>query len=279
MNRLKILLPEAQIVLTPEFLLLPTPVDVSKFTKEFPRDIDLETPTDLIQEAMHRFDETPVASDSWLAPRLHSALRLSRREAAEAGIWEYLAIAIVPQFVRWRWRGDKEKGTARKRYSGRLDEQAIARLWWGAELTRNGPDYKPTTEAFKNQDVPNTWFRLNLFHHKPAIQAAIRFVATKSSDETNRIARLVDLALKTTALDAIAPSDRSDKAAIEEWIEEQPPLITELKKDALPKGPDEPPVQDTHIKSVQAFYERIYQLAGTTPKKRNHSATGTTEVS
>jgi len=277
MNRLKILLPEAQIVLTPEFLLSATVVDVSKFTKDFPRDIDVETFTDVIHEAMHRFEDASVASDAWLAPRVHASLRLSRREAAEGGIWEYLAVAIVPQYVRWRWRG-KEKGTARKRYTGRLDEQAIARLWWGAELTRNGPDYTPTTEAFKNQDVPNTWFRLNLFHHKPAIQAAVRFVATKSSDETNRIAKLVDLALKTTALDAIAPSDRSDKAAIEEWVLEQPPLITELKKEVLPRGPDEPRVQESHIQAVLAFYERIYQLAGTAPKKRKHAATGTTEA-
>lgn len=272
MNQLKILSPEAQILLTPEFLLAPTPVDASKYTKDFPRIVDVDTFTEIIQEGMRRFDETHVASDSWLAPRVHATLRLTRREAAEPGIWEYLAIVVVPNYVRWRWRGDKEKGTARKRYCGRLDEQAVARLWWGAELTRNGPDYTPATEAFKNQDVPNTWFRLNLFHHRAAIQAAIRFVATKSSDETNRIAKLVDLALKTTALDAIAPSDRVDKAAIEEWITEEPPVITELKKDVLPKGPDEPRVQESHIQQVIDFYERIYQLAGTAPRKHKRSS-------
>jgi hypothetical protein len=110
MNELKVLAPDAQLLLTPEFFLLATPIDFQKYIKKFTRVIDIDTLAEVVQEAMHRFDDAHVASDSWLAPRVHAALRLTRREAAEAGIWEYLAVAVMPQYVRWRWPGDKEKG-------------------------------------------------------------------------------------------------------------------------------------------------------------------------
>lgn len=277
MSTLKVLNPEARILLTPEFLLSPNPVDASKFIGEFARPVEIDTAVELIRLAMHRFDENSVESDSWLAPRVHLALRLTRREAAELGIWEYLALIEVPQYVHWRWPG-KDKGTTRKRYCGRLDEQAIARLWWGAELTRNGKNYSPTVDAFKNQDVPNTWFRLNLFHHKPAIQAAIRFTLGKSSDETNRIAKVIDMALKTTSLDALARSDNSDSATIEEWIAEGAPPITELTNQTLPAGPDEPAIPENHIQSVLSFFERISALVPPTnprtalPRRKVHAS-------
>src|SRR4051794_2874114 len=44
-------------------------------------------------------------SDSWLAPRLHACLRLSRAQASDKGVWHWLAVALGSSYVEWRWGG------------------------------------------------------------------------------------------------------------------------------------------------------------------------------
>ena len=56
------------------------------------RDIDVEPLVAMIDEAMRRFRSSPDKSDAWLAPRVHATIRLSRREAADRRIWNYLNV-------------------------------------------------------------------------------------------------------------------------------------------------------------------------------------------
>src|SRR3712207_5044930 len=80
---------------------------------------------------------TAEESDTWLSPRLHSALRLTRAEAGDRGLWHWLALRYR-SYVEYRWTGDG--GVNRDRWFGPVHKQALARLWWGAELFRDGDD-------------------------------------------------------------------------------------------------------------------------------------------
>src|SRR5665213_3745017 len=73
------------------------------------RVIDLEPLESVIGEATSRESASPDKSDAWLSPRVHATLRLTRREAADKRIWNYLSLVAFPTYVRWRFPF-KDKG-------------------------------------------------------------------------------------------------------------------------------------------------------------------------
>ena len=142
---------------------------------------------------MRRFtDAQRATSDRWLGPRLHSALRLSRREAARRGVWRFLGVCVVPDYVRWRFSGDRddpESPAKLERFVGADYKQALSRLWWMSEMFRNGPDYEPATRALGNQDVINNLFRMNVAHHRPIALGAVRVLSPGAMSLTARATR------------------------------------------------------------------------------------------
>jgi hypothetical protein len=146
MKKLQQLIGVAELPVT--FLETAADFDPSDYVTDFPgREIDVEPVVNLIEEAVRRYPEKPDESDAWLAPRVHHVLRLSRREAARRGAWAWLAVVAVPHYVHWRFPG-KKGVTDVDRFLGREGKNAVGRLWWGAELLRNGGDYGPVAVGF-----------------------------------------------------------------------------------------------------------------------------------
>jgi hypothetical protein len=230
------------------------------------RDLPLDLLARLLADAEAEFADNPAESDRWLAPRLHATLRLTRAEAARNGFWWWLTIALHPDYVRWRWQGRRgvgeveSTGTPAKRFLGTERDNALARLWWGAELFRDGGDYTPVERAFTMQDVPNTWLALNAVHHRPAGQAALRILPTLNSKQINRLSTALDHVLTTIQLDALAPDPGTEVIAIEEWIAGRPDPEEILEE--LPSGPDEDPVNTEHIDRVEALLRDVAKSIG-----------------
>src|ERR1700743_3445755 len=86
-----------------------------------------------------------ATSDRWLAPRVHCCLRLFRSEAADRGVWQWIALRHH-WYVNWRWANEDDL-VAEDRWWGQVHKQAFARLWWGAEIFRNGSDYRSVEHA------------------------------------------------------------------------------------------------------------------------------------
>ncbi len=151
MNVLKGLNPGARVLVTEDFRMgQQATVDATNFVTELQlgRKIDLSSMRAVFCEAMKRFEFDPWKSDPWLGPRVHATLRLTRREAADKRIWEYLTVIAFPDYVRWRWaQEDHDRLVTKDRFLGEDSKNAIARLWWAAELTRNGSDYSRTEQA------------------------------------------------------------------------------------------------------------------------------------
>lgn len=272
---LKTLAPTATNELTAAFLDGTAGVDLTEHFVDYPRGIDLRPLARVVEEATKRFSaDSPEQSDAWLAPRVHACLRLTRREAGDRGLWSYLAIVQLTDYVRWRWGTP----TAVARYLGSETNQAIARLWWGAELTRDGPDYAPVERAFEFQDIPNTWFRLDAFHSRPAALASLRVIQKLTNDgmkktrKINRLSTAVNAALTTTVLDAVAPAAGTDAGAFAEWRVDEPDETLMLTE--LPPGPPEETVEPDQIEAVESLIERVARGAGLLGEGEVGSGTG-----
>lgn len=210
--------------------------------------------------ATEEFAKSAETSDAWLAPRLHAALRLRRSEAADRRLWTWLAIVRYPHYVRWRFPG-RDGVTASKRFLGGDRDNALSRLWWGAEMTRNGADYRATEKAFERQDIPNTWFSLDAFHNKAAALAAMRMLPTLGARPINRLSTALNHYLTTIMLDTVAPVLGPDRAAIEEWVMDSA-NPSDLLEGTLPVGPDEDPVDDEHVTAVENLVRRVAAEVG-----------------
>ena len=180
-------------------------------------------------------------SDRWLAPRIHYALRLFRSEAAERGIWQWLALRYS-WYLEWRWTTQKGDITD-DRWWGPIHKQAFARLWWGAEIFRDGADYTPVERAFVFQDLPNSYL------HRPIVRCrslALSVVdklgqsTAPSSDQVNDLARVLNLATVGAPPEVETHYQADDFSAYEAWVRTQPAEVASW--DSLPEGP---PARDT----------------------------------
>ena len=240
---------------------------------EYEQDIQLGHPVDLdavrsvIDEVMSRFSRRQVTeADVWLAPRLHHALRLTRREAANRGIWRWLAVVFAADYVRWRWGspggspGHPDVAAQLERFDGADYKHALARLWWMAELFRNGPDYGPVAIALGNQDIPNYLFRLDVAHHRPTVQAAVRVLDGRSGREANALAKAVNAAASTLALDVIGLDVPLDAEASLAWIKGED-VDPGRYFDRMPPGPEDPPVAAEAVDAMVMLLEEFFAEA------------------
>ncbi|WP_405662853.1 DUF6339 family protein [Streptomyces sp. NBC_01166] len=220
---------------------------------------------DLVDDAMHAFREEKVtAADAWLAPRLHATLRLTRREAADRRLWNYLALGVAPDYVVWRHTTDPGKGdaprVAAKRFRGASDSQAFARLWWAAELFRNGSDYGPVATACAQQEMLNTALRLSVIDHRPTAQALVSLIdrgTVRTGREVNALAKAVNASAATLMYDVVAPDVERDGRPLAQWIEaaESAPAVP---RRGLPAGPDEERAPEDSVTALADHFTELF---------------------
>ncbi|MEV4321280.1 DUF6339 family protein [Microbispora rosea] len=223
----------------------------------------------LIDKALHRFELTRTQADAWLAPRLHATLRLTRAEASDPALWSHLAMRIAPDYVAWRHPGrnlseDQLHKVNKVRFAGPFDRQAFTRLWWAAELFRDGPDYRPVEVACGHQDVLNTILGLRITLHRPVAQALLRLVAdgtAATSDEVNVLAKAVNAAGSTLVYEALAPDNARDPDAYQDWIEDGVGAF--VPHDSLPEGPDDGRVPQPSVDALSTLFAKLYNEAPT----------------
>ncbi|WP_424568030.1 DUF6339 family protein [Streptomyces sp. CH-036] len=248
-------------------------IALNKTTEPLPHDAEsraeLGPVRDLVEDAMYKFqDDRPTAADSWLAPRLHAALRLTRREAADRRIWNYLALGVAPDYVIWRHLVAKSEGepakVAARRFRGPAYTQAFARLWWAAELFRDGPDYGPVVTVCSNQDMLNTALRVDVIDHRPTAQATVRLMergTVRTGREVNALVAAINASAATLMYDVIAPDAERDGRPLQEWIEaaESAPAVPRRE---LPVGPYE---ERTPERSVEVLVDHFAEIFAEAP--------------
>ncbi|WP_236005129.1 DUF6339 family protein [Amycolatopsis pittospori] len=219
----------------------------------------------MLDVAMERFEERPTDADGWLAPRLHATLRMTRAEAADGRLWNYLAMIAAPDYVVWRHKGTEI--TATSRFSGPHYTQAFARLWWAAELFRNGDDYGPVEVACSVQDVLNTTMRLDVIDHRPTAIAVIRVLeelrrsnVSRLGDRVNALSSAVNAAGSTLMYDVLAPDEPVDHDAVHDWIAEAAGMAP-VHWDRLPDGPDDGEVREDAVIALVPLFKQLLEEA------------------
>jgi hypothetical protein len=229
---------------------------------ELSHPLDLDAVRQLIDECLSRFtQDQPAEADAWLAPRLHYGLRLTRRQGSEREWWRWLGCVFADDYVRWRFGSSEQDppspldvAAPLDRFVGPERKHALGRLWWMAELFRNGDDYLPVERAMRNQDIPNNLFRMDVAHHRPTVQAAVRVLEGKVGREANALARAINSAATTLLIDVIAPDDALDPDSSEGWVADDNIDVVNYF-DELPKGPADPPANPAAV-------DRMTQLLG-----------------
>lgn len=259
---LRRLSPAARVRISADFYRGGSAPSLDDLMRPFDRELSLETVRAVFQTVLERANGGGLdpATDAWVAPRLHASLRLTRREAADPSIWAYLAVIEFPDYVRARW-GD-ETG---RWFAGEVN-QAISRLWWGAEMCRNGADYGPVTTAFSVQDVPNTWFRLDAIHSRPLAIALTRLMLenTPTGRQLNRLATATNLRLTTTVLDALSTSRGSDPDKRRDWCMRTLDRAA-IVDESLPQGPEDVTIDEDDVTRVLDLLRELLD-AGVAPE-------------
>ncbi len=246
-------------------------VDLAKVVEPLPEDDArwaVEPIRSLVEDAMFEFRDDRTRADAWLAPRLHATLRLTRREAADRRLWTHLALAVAPDYVAWRHLSEPtarnpERRIAPERFQGPADRQCFSRLWWAAELFRNGPDYEPVEVACGNQDLVHTVLRKDLIDHRPTAQALVRLVKggkITTGREVNGLSVAINAAGATLVYDVLAPDEPKDPSRLRDWIAEAetaPPV----SRHVLPEGPDEDPVPEESVAALVDYFTELFETA------------------
>ncbi len=221
---------------------------------------------DLIDDAMERFGtERPTAADAWLAPRLHETLRLTRREASEKQLWTFLALGVAPDYVVWRHLPEPKadgsrRRVARDKFVGPHYKQAFSRLWWAAELFRNGPDYRPVVAACGNQDMLNSALRLDIIDHRPTALALVALLErgiVRTGREVNALTSAVNAAAATLLYDVVAPDVEPSGESLRAWIEGAASALPSHRIE-LPVGPEEDRVHEEAVRTLSAHFEELF---------------------
>lgn len=140
--------------------------------------------------------------DAYLAARLHLCIRLPRRTAGDPGIWCWLAVSVCRQYMLHRWPFDEERrDQVLWRYTSKdVLRNGISRLWWAAELVRDGPDYSLVPAALARVRTFQNVSELRYSWHRECARA-MTMVLRKHDDSGDQLGPLFNAYLKTQSLE------------------------------------------------------------------------------
>jgi hypothetical protein len=198
------------------------PTDWSEFGPAIDLPADLELVVGLA-DAAARLHNDKGEMDRWLAPRLHSAMRLSRRFACDQGIWCFVALNCS-QFIEKRFRA--KRPFRNWRYNGDLLRNGLSRLWWGAEMTRSGPDYRCVEKCFST--VRRAQFALELRYswNRPAAIAFSELAVDRnlSDKAVSSLSTTLRVLLSLRALELESAAENAGPEYDESWTDHRPSL-------------------------------------------------------
>jgi hypothetical protein len=261
MNVLHRLKPSVLAVLTSDFLAGGQTPDLKPYLEPMEEEFDAEALKALFEAAM-ALERTKTETDAWLSPRFHYLFRLSRRTAGDRGVWAWLAMTICRPYVMWRFASDGQMKAWR--YYGDLLRNAVSRLWWGAEMVRNGPSYEDVPRVFGRVRTAEFALELSYSRYRPAAIAFTRVAEglgnrEKLSDEEMKdLSKSINAYLSLTALEAIGLNEDEISVADDDWRRHRPPLaeIQGAEVTAL-QGPNDGIASEDAIKDLEEWFREI----------------------
>lgn len=208
------------------------------------RTVSLSALKGLLEVYREQFGQSPdvasrIRADQWLGPRLHYALRLTRRQAADKETWLWLAVQHH-DIVTTRWGDD----LAEYRWHGDAYFQSFARLWWAAELYRLPGTYEPVVRALGRHLMVDRWMRRKIVRNRDAGHAVLNFMVPDGADprplgDSYLLADAINVAAAGTSPEAEIRPRADDRTGYREWRLE--PMPTTIDWTTLPDAPGTAP--------------------------------------
>lgn len=208
-------------------------------------EVALDTVRGLIERSLEE-DRTDTELDQWLSPRLHYSLRIPRRIAGDKGFWTWLTVEAGQNYVQRRWLGKSSSDpdvVTMFRYTGPILRNALARLWWAAEMVRDGPSYEYVEPVFARVWTAQYALELRYSWYRPAAIAFTRVSegldggGKLSADEMKELSKRVNSYLSLRCLEQIGFDETVDEPWDYDWLARSPSL-TEVTQGEL-RGPDD----------------------------------------
>ena len=181
---------------------------LEEYELEFARAIDLTALDDALRPFLGK--DLHPGDDAAMAIVTRAALPLSPREAADRNLWWWLCLRRYPTIVQRRWVGIGEASSAMTsaRMFGQVNRNAFARLWWGAELTKDlpRPDHY-TSLLFKNQDLFEAVIGRSLGRYPLALAVILDELAGLKGKDAREIVRDFRFLLSTLVLEAMSTNE------------------------------------------------------------------------
>ncbi len=141
---------------------------------------------------------------------------------------------------------------------------ATSRLWWGAEMVRNGPNYEDVPRVFSRVRTAEFALELSYSRYRPAAIAFTRVAEgvgnrEKLSDkEMKDLSKSINAYLSLTALEGIGLSEDETGMSDEDWRRHRPPLAEVQKAEvgAL-QGPNDGVASEEAIRYLQQWFLEI----------------------
>ncbi len=176
---------------------------------EMAREVDLDAFDDVVDRVIESSKRFETGIDAASAPGIHRALPLTRREAMDPGVWRFLTVVHQPEFVRHRWKNSTFQ-VMRSRFwapGTRPDSNALGRLWWIAELTRQRRNYELTEKVLKKQALATNIFVREISWYRPAVAACARVLGSSPIVVVEGTMRRLTKTLSTVVLESLGEDD------------------------------------------------------------------------
>jgi hypothetical protein len=181
-------------------------------------DLDFDRLDSAISAAKEEFDlgrrEQRTSMDSNLAPIVHQCLDIPIRIAALPGFWQYQTLFRYPELITSRW--SRENDTEEKFLGSQKDlySNHLARLWWGAELTKDADgNYYATHRLFNKQRLVNYVLDSSFRRYRPAARAFATELTNETGGDITDIAKRFNKSLSTIQLESRDEHELRDQLA------------------------------------------------------------------
>lgn len=188
--------------------------ELSKYIESPEFSVEIDRIESQVKRVMDEYGREDEEMDKELAPVVHQELDLTRRQASDPRIWNYLSIAVMPDFVEQRWTADADNirwvASSRKQV---LNRQAFSSLWWTAEATYT-PDkeYEFTKKVFEAQEFKNWLMGPAYGKSDKVINALIATLHDMKSGDYRRVLREFTALTATYSVDSMSERELRELA-------------------------------------------------------------------
>lgn len=220
-------------------------------------EFDEELLVAVLQEGVKRHHDVSRL-DAWLAPRVHNVVRVPRRIAADRRFWAWVAIEFGRQYIRARFSDGTGEPIKPFRFTGTHLRNGIARLWWSAEMARNGRDYSPVSQVLSAVRIAQFALELKYSWYRAAAIAFARVcVDRKLSDaQMQALSVRINAYLGTRPVELVGLDEAGYDEYDADWFDGQPASRNELFEGPI-EGPDDGQVSERAISDLASWFGEV----------------------